>query len=378
MWRKFDHLVVGAGFFGAVLAERLADHGRRVLVIDRRQHIGGNSWSCRDPQTGIEYHPYGPHIFHTSDASVFAYLSRFARLNHYRHRIFTWSRGTRFPFPINLEVINRFFGKNLSPDEARLFIAEKCAAETCLRPGNLEEKSISFVGRELYEAFIKGYTAKQWGREPRLLPAEIITRIPFRYDNSRDYFPAARWQGIPEEGYAPIFKRMLGHKNIRIESNIDFHDIKTLIKCRREIIYSGPIDGYFHAALGPLDWRSVRFIMQRPPVPDYQEAAVINYADEHIPYTRIHEPRHFHPERNYRKAQTQTLVIEEYPDENPREPYYPVRTAVNLARLKNYQALAGREAPHTVFGGRLGEYAYLDMDKTIASALRCAKSLLAT
>ena len=373
---QIDHLVVGAGFFGAVVAERLARYGRKVLLIDRRQHIGGNSWSVCEPETGIEYHPYGNHIFHTSSKEVMRYLEKFTRLNAYCHRVSTLCQNKLYPLPINLEVINTFFGKNFSSQEARQFIKNKIDQDGLKVATNLEEKAVSLIGRELYEAFIRGYTLKQWGRDPRQLPPGIITRLPMRFDKSRDYFHRSRWQGIPTDGYAKLFERILAHENIRIETGVDFHDIKNMVKITRETVFTGPIDDYFETVLGPLDWRSVRFKINRRPVENYQQSATVNFADVDIPHTRIHEPKHLHPERNYPRAHGKTLVIHEYPENNPHEPYYPICSSENLALLRRYQKLARKEVPETVFGGRLGSYAYLDMDMTIASALACARSLI--
>ena len=376
MTKNYDYLIVGAGLFGAVVAERLASQlGRSVLVIDRREHIGGNCWSEIDARTGIEVHRYGIHVFHTSNAEVWDYLQGFTAFNSYRHRVVARLGERSFSLPVNLATINAFFGQNFSPAEAQAFIAAQTQPPGIANPANFEEMALATIGRPLYDAFFAGYTRKQWGREPRELPAEIFTRLPVRFDTCPDYFPACRWQGLPADGYQALFVRLLAHPLITVATGVDFREIRPHVGVRRRVVYTGPIDGYFGDRLGPLEWRSVRFTRDIVPVGDYQGYASVNFPELAVPYTRVHEPRHLHPERDYPDAANCSVIIHEYPCVDPDNPCYPVRTGDNLDRFERYCALARREAPEVVFGGRLGGFAYLDMDVTVAAALRCAAQL---
>ena len=363
-----DYLIVGAGFYGSVLAERLAsERGASVVVIDKRSHIGGNCYSEFDQETEIEFHKYGTHIFHTNSKKVFQYLSLFTEFNSYHHQVLTTHKGKVFQMPINLETINSFFGVNLKPFEVANFLDKLKSKETYENPKNLEEKAISLVGRELYEAFIKDYTQKQWQKDPKDLPASIINRLPVRSNYDESYFNNGRYQGIPLNGYTEIFKRMLNHKNIKVMLNTDYFDLKNKIIPKVKTIYSGPIDRYFNYQFGKLEWRSVRFEKNIVAHDDYQGTSVMNFADGALPYTRIHEPKHLHPERTYSKDKT--LLLYEYSEKNEDEPYYPVATTPNKELLAKYQSLAKKEEG-VLFGGRLGTYSYYDMDQVIAQALK--------
>ena len=373
-----DYLVVGAGLFGAVVAERLASQtGRTVLVIDRREHTGGNCRSEVDAATGIEFHRYGPHVFHTSDAGAWDYLQAFTGFTSYRHRVLARVGKRSFPIPINLATINAFFGRTFTAAEAQACIASRTQPPPAGVPANFEEQALATIGRELYEAFFAGYTRKQWGREPRELPAEIFSRLPLRFDSCPDYFPACRWQGLPVDGYAALFDRLLAHPLISVATGVEYAAIRPHVAVRRRTVYTGAPDEFFDHCLGRLEWRSVRFERDIVPVADYQQLATVNYPDPEVPHTRVHEPRHFHPERAYPAAAGRSVIIHEYPCVDPDNPCYPVRTPDNLDLFGQYCSLARREAPEVVFGGRLGSFAYLDMDKTVAAALRCA-ALLAT
>ncbi len=366
---KCDYLVVGAGFFGCVLAERLAnDACREVLVIEKRPHIGGNCHSQEDPETGIEFHTYGTHIFHTSCAEVWEYITRFAEFNGYHHQVLTVHDGKVYQLPINLSTINSFFNLNLTPCQAKEFLQKEIAKETSCQSVSLEEKAISLIGRPLYEAFIRGYTIKQWNKDPRELPAEIFARLPVRYNYDKGYFADGRWQGIPLEGYTRLFERMLDSPRIRVLTGRDYFEHREEVSVRHKTIYTGPIDRYFDYAYGRLEWRSVRFSREVHPVEDFQGTSVMNFADLDVPYTRIHEPRHLHPERDYPKDKT--LTFYELPALDVDEPYYPVNTPSNQRLFQKYRELAEREK-QLVIGGRLGGYTYSDMDKTILSALYC-------
>lgn len=362
-----DYLVVGAGLFGSVLAERLANGlGKDVLVIDKRPHIGGNCYSEVDPETGIEFHSYGTHIFHTPDREVWGYVCRFTEFNGYRHQVLTTHRGKVYQMPINLETINALYGLSLKPAEARALIDKEIAGSGIDQPSNLEEKAISLVGRPLYEALIKGYTAKQWRRPVRELPADIITRLPVRFDYNENYY-ADLWQGIPLDGYTKIFERMLDSPKIRVELNTDYFTVRDSVQVREKTIYTGSADRYFDYRHGKLEWRGCDFRREVVPVEDYQGTSVMNYADAEIPWTRIHEPRHLHPERPYQRGKT--VIFREYPrDDSGDMPLYPINDARNLALHDRYRALMGEEKG-VVFGGRLAEYRYLDMHHVIGRAL---------
>ncbi len=364
-----DYLVVGAGFFGSVLAERIANElGANVVVIDKRDHIGGNCYSAEDQETGIEHHLYGTHIFHTSSQKVWDYITQFTSFNGYHHQVLTKYKGVVYQMPVNLETINTFYEKNFTPTEARRFIEKEIEKENIVEPKNFEEKAISLIGRPLYEAFIKSYTIKQWDKNPQDLPASIIARLPVRFNYCEDYFHDAVWQGVPSGGYTMIFENMLNSSGIRIRLNCDYFECRDEFKVKKKIIYTGPIDRYFDYRYGKLAWRSISLEKKVVDVEDYQGTSVMNYADLDVPYTRIHEPQHLHLERNY--AKKQSLIFFETSCNNPMEPYYPVHTQEDKSNLKKYKSLAKAEG-NVIFGGRLGDYAYYDMDKIILAALEC-------
>jgi UDP-galactopyranose mutase len=366
---KCDYLVVGAGFFGCVLAERLAnDAGARVFVIDKRSHIGGNCHSREDAETGIEFHTYGTHVFHTSSRQVWEYINRFSKFNGYHHQVLSVHKGRVYQLPINLATINSFYNLKLAPGEAREFLEQETRAAGIRRPRNLEEEAISKVGRPLYEALIRGYTTKQWNKDPRELPPEIVDRLPVRYNYDNGYFPNGRWQGIPLKGYTRVFERLLNSPRIQVQLDCDFFKLRHEFDVKRKIVYSGPIDRYFDYIHGRLEWRSVEFTRKVRPEQDFQGTSVMNYADLNVPFTRIHEPRHLHPEREY--CRDRTVIFYERPTQDLDEPYYPVNTPDNQSLLGKYTDLARRER-NVIIGGRLGTYAYIDMDTTILAALEC-------
>ena len=368
--RTYDYLIVGAGFFGSVLAERIANDSREtVLVIDRRPHIGGNCYSEFDEETGIEFHQYGTHIFHTSSQKVWQYITHFTEFNGYHHQVLTTHQNRVFQMPINLETINTFYDLNLKPFEVEDFLQAEIAKEGIVHPQNLEEKAISLIGRPLYEAFIREYTMKQWNRDPKELPANIITRLPIRSSYNEDYFLDARWQGIPLEGYTKVFERLLDSPNIHVETNCDYFTARTNFKYRKKLIYTGPLDRYFDYEYGPLEWRSIALSREVIPVADFQGTSVMNYADLKAPYTRIHEPRHLHLERRYSKQKT-LIFYETSKQAEEADPYYPINSDNNKKIVRYYKALA-QEDKNVIIGGRMGDYAYYDMDKTIAAALAC-------
>lgn len=320
-----DIIVVGAGFYGAVIAELCASNlGRRVIVIERRNHIGGNSFSETDPETGIERHVYGSHIFHTDNKNVWDYISRFAEFNTYRHKVLSRYENKVYHIPINLMTINEFFRKDMSPDQAREFVLGQAKIHGVKEPKNFEEKAISLMGRPLYEAFIKGYTQKQWQTDSKKLPSSIISRIPVKFNYDWGYFTDP-WQGIPVDGYTSFFKRILSHPLIDLRLGVDYFDISTQIDPECLVIYSGSIDRYFDFCHGKLSYRSLRFENKVFSTSDFQGTAVMNYADVKVPYTRIHEFRHYHPERDH-YPNDRTSITYEYSlsADNDNEPYYPV------------------------------------------------------
>ncbi|RIJ52547.1 UDP-galactopyranose mutase [Clavibacter lycopersici] len=375
-----DLVVVGSGFFGLTIAERVAEElGLRVLVIDRRDHIGGNAYSEADPETGIEVHRYGAHLFHTSNERVWEYVNRFTEFTPYVHKVYTNHRGEVFPLPINLGTINQFFRSAHGPEEARRLIQEQASELEAGDARNLEEKGISLIGRPLYEAFIRDYTAKQWQTDPTELPAEVISRLPVRYDYDNRYFND-KYEGLPVGGYTAWIERMADHPNIEVRLSTDFFDdtqevTKASTVGRVPVVYTGAIDRYFDYAEGALSWRTLDFEREVLPVKDHQGTPVMNYADADVPYTRIHEFRHFHPERDY--PEDKTVIMREYSRfaEREDEPYYPVNTPDDRQGLLRYRELAAAEEG-VFFGGRLGTYQYLDMHMAIGSALTMYENVL--
>lgn len=365
-----DVLVIGAGLWGCVVARELAEAGNRVLVLEARTLPGGNARSAIDPKTGIECHCYGAHIFHTSDEEVWTYANRFATFTDYRHTVLTEHAGKVYFMPLGLALINAFYGKNLRPDEVPAFIASEIAKSGLSgEPKNLEEQAISLIGRPLYEAFIKGYTQKQWNADPKTLPSFIIRRLPVRTNYNTGYFNDPH-QGVPRDGYFSLFAALLNHPGIEVRYGTDYLAIRDAFPAKLPVFYSGPIDAYFDFRHGALPWRGLRFEWEVKPVRDWQGTTVMNYADLDVPYTRIHEFKHFHPERKEVYASEQTIICREYPaDWKVGDiPYYPVNTDASAALLARYQEEA-KALPNVIFGGRLGEYKYYDMDKVIRRAL---------
>ncbi|MFF2451509.1 UDP-galactopyranose mutase [Isoptericola sp. NPDC058082] len=368
-----DVVVVGSGFFGLTVAERLAEqYGANVLVIDRRHHVGGNAYSAPEPETGIEVHQYGAHLFHTSNERVWEYVNRFTAFTSYVHRVYTTHRGEVFPMPINLGTINQFFRSAHGPDAARELIAEQAGELSGKDPENLDEQGVSLIGRPLYEAFIRDYTAKQWQTDPTDLPASIIKRLPVRYTYDNRYFNDT-YEGLPVDGYTAWLERLADHPRIEVRLETDFFDEeqpvnRTATVGQLPVVYTGPVDRYFEFSEGELSWRTLDFEQEVLPVGDFQGAPVMNYADLDVPYTRILEFRHFHPERDYQREKT--VIVREYSRfaERGDEPYYPVNTWADRDRLQLYRKLMEGEKD-VFFGGRLGTYQYLDMHMAIGSAL---------
>lgn len=368
-----DLVVVGSGLFGLTIAEQAATElGLKVALLDRRSHIGGNAYSEKEKQTGIEVHRYGAHLFHTSNERVWEYVNRFTEFTNYVHRVYTRHNGIVYPMPINLGTINQFFNAAYSPAEAKALIAEQAGELAGTDPQNLNDKGISLIGRPLYEAFIKHYTAKQWQTPPEELPASIISRLPVRYNYDNRYFND-KYEGLPVDGYAAWLERMAAHPNIEVHLNTDFFEpghqySRENVLGQIPVVYTGPVDRYFDYAEGDLSWRTIDLEEEVLPIEDFQGCSVMNYPDADVPFTRIHEFRHFHPERDYTKDAT--VIMREYSRfaNKGDEPYYPVNTSVDREKLLAYRDLAKSEN-NVLFGGRLGTYKYLDMHMAIGAAL---------
>ncbi len=368
---EVDAIVAGAGLWGCAAARILAEKGRAVLVLERRPHVGGNVRCDTDPETGIELHAYGSHIFHTHIDRVWDFVRRFAEFNGYQHKVLARHAGKTYFLPLGLALVNQFYGLDMAPSELPAFIAAEAAKGFAggRAPANFEEQAISSIGKPLYDAFIREYTRKQWGTDPCNLGADIVKRLPVRASYDINYFPDYR-QGIPLAGYNSLFDRMLDHPKITVECNVDWAARRSEFPHGVPVFYSGPVDELFGYKFGPLPWRSLRFEQERMPLADFQGTSVVNYVDADVPYTRIHEFKHYHPENAAVMASRQTIVCREYPRawKPGDEPYYPVDTAESRELLALYQAEAAN-VPNLVLGGRLGEYKYYDMDRSVDRAM---------
>ena len=363
--------VIGAGISGCVIAERVSTlFGRRVVLFEKRSLVGGNSRAEIDPETGIEIHRYGSHIFHTTNEKVWNYIRKFTEFNYYRHRVMIRSGGHVFSMPIDLKTINDFYGTQYSPDEARLFLASEIRKAGIATPKNLEERAVSLVGRGLYKRLIRGYTAKQWGRDPKTLPESIINRLPVRYSYDDAYFGTA-WQGIPAKGFGAMFDALLANPLIEVRTGVDYFAVRDAIPKNAIIFYTGMIDELFDFCYGQLEWRSLRFETETIPIRDYQGTSVMNYGDPTVPFTRIHEFKHYHPEWKKSYEESKTVICREYPVpwKSGRDAYYPVNSDLNQQRFSLYQTEVARN-PSLIVCGRLGSYNYLDMDAAVANALK--------
>lgn len=357
-------LMVGAGLSSAVIGRRMAEAGHAVTVIDSRDHVAGNCHTERDADTGVMVHVYGPHIFHTDDEEVWEYVNGFTRFMPYKNRVKSTTQGQVFSLPVNLHTINQYFGKTMRPDEAKAFIEEQ--ADTSIDdPQTFEEQALRFVGPDLYEAFFKGYTEKQWGCSPTELPASILKRLPVRFNYDDNYF-FHRFQGMPEDGYTKMVAAILDHPGIELRLSTPFDP--AMKEDHDHVVWSGPLDGYFGYDLGRLGYRTLdfeRFTAEG----DWQGCAVMNYGDPDVPFTRITEHKHFSPWESHEGS----VLYREFsracgPDDIP---YYPIRMVNEKALLADYVARAESEAGVT-FVGRLGTYRYLDMDVTIREAMDTA------
>ena len=363
----YDYLIVGAGLFGAVFARQATDAGKKVLVVDKRSHIAGNIYT--DTVADIQVHSYGAHIFHTNNKVVWDYANRFSDFNRFTNSPVANYKGELYSLPFNMYTFNKMWGV-VTPAEAEAEIARQRQEAGITEPKNLEEQAISLVGTDIYEKLVKGYTEKQWGRDCKDLPAFIIKRLPVRLTFDSNYFNAL-YQGIPVDGYTRLVENML--QGIEVRLNTDYlQSQEELGALAQKIVYTGPIDAYFGYRLGHLEYRSVRFETEVLDMPNYQGNAVVNYTDRETPYTRIIEHKHF-----AFGTQPKTVISREYSSEwKPGdEPYYPVNDARNNALYAQYKALADNE-PNVIFGGRLGQYKYYDMDAVIATALDAAQAEL--
>ena len=374
----YDAVVAGAGIWGCTVARVLADAGLAVLVLERRSAPGGNCRCEKDEASGAEVHVYGSHIFHTSDSKTWSFVNRFTAFNGYQHKVLARHAGKTYFLPLGLALLNSFYGLELKPGEVADFIAAEVAKSGIPgTPRNFEEQAVSFVGRPVYEAFIKNYTAKQWGCDPKELDASIIRRLPVRASYDVNYF-ADLLQGIPRWGYNALFAEMLHRTGITLRCGTDYLAERKHIPSGVPVFYSGPVDELLGFRFGPLPWRTLRFERETLPVADFQGTSVVNYTDADVPYTRIHEFKHFHPEDAETMRRPFTAVCREYPAawKPGDEPYYPVSNPQSDALLARYREEAAREFPGMTVGGRLGEYKYYDMDKSVARALETAETFL--
>lgn len=361
----YDFLIIGSGLFGSVFAREMTAKGLSCLLIERRSQIGGNIYT--EKIENINVHKYGAHIFHTSDKEIWDYVNRFSSFNNYRHKVFVKHSNRLFSFPINLLTLSQIWNIQTPHDAERKL---NQLSKKIQNPKNLEEWILSQVGEELYEIFVKGYTTKQWGRDPKSLPSSIIRRIPIRTGLNDFYFDDL-YQGIPEGGYTNMINKML--KGVEIKLGVDYFKHKAeLDGLANHVVYTGAIDEYFDYKFGELEYRSIDFVHKHLEIPDFQGTSVVNYTEASIPFTRILEHKHF----EFGKQKT-TVITEEYPVEWKKgiEPYYPINDERNKSMLKKYQDMANLIAPNVTFGGRLAEYKYYDMHQVIASALSKAKTI---
>lgn len=360
----YDYLIVGAGLFGAVFANEATKSGKKCLVIDKRNHVGGNIY-CENVD-GINVHQYGAHIFHTSNKKIWNYINEFAEFNNYINSPIAIYKDELYNMPFNMNTFSKLWGVT-KPSDAKKIIEEQRAKYGVDNPSNLEEQALSLVGKDIYDKLIKGYTMKQWGRECSELPAFIIKRLPLRFTYNNNYFND-KYQGIPIGGYTPIIEQLLAKSDVKLNCNY-FDDKEKYDSMAKKIVYTGMIDEYFGFKLGNLEYRTVKFENERIDTDNYQGNAVVNYTDKEVPYTRIIEHKHFEFGQ-----QDFTIISREYSVEwQPgMEPYYPVNDSMNMNLFAKYKELADKE-DKTIFGGRLGNYKYYDMDKVIEAALDMAK-----
>lgn len=366
---KTNFLIIGCGFAGATFANLAAVNGFTSHIIDQRNHIGGNSYSYEDQESGVEVHKYGPHIFHTNSAKVWNYLNQFTRFNNYVNRVKALSNGMVYPMPINLFTINQFFGESFNPQQAEDFIGR--IRQKIPAPKNFEEHILSTLGEDLYKAFFKNYTQKHWGVHPREIPISTAKRLPIRFNYNDNYFNDI-YQGIPEEGYTVVFERMLKHENIAVKLDSSFDEYRHNWREKYDyLIYTGSMDEYFDYTAGFLPYRTLTFKPIRGK--DIQGTAVMNYTDMSKPFTRIHEHKWFTPEKEFRSS----IAFEEYPSftDSRKNPIYPIHNAQSQGMLKVYSKL-GKEEKNVIFLGRLAEFRYYDMHQVVASSMSKFENLM--
>jgi UDP-galactopyranose mutase len=359
----FDYLIVGAGFAGSVLAERLATTGKKILILDKRDHIGGNAFDYYN-EDGILIHKYGPHIFHTNSKEVFEYLGQFTEWRPYEHEVLASVDGQLVPIPINLNTINKLYGLNLNSSQVEEFFASK--AEKITQVQTSEDVVVGRVGRELYEKFFRGYTRKQWDLDPSELDASVTARVPTRVNKDNRYFTDT-YQAMPLHGYTAMFQKMLSHRNIKIMLNTDYKEVIDIIP-HQQLIYTGPIDSYFDYCFGKLPYRSLEFKFQTVDAEYFQSTGTVNYPNEHL-YTRITDFKYLTGQKH-----SKTAIVYEYPRAEG-DPYYPIPRPENAGIYKKYQQLAST-LTNTYFVGRLATYKYYNMDQVVAQALTTFKKIV--
>ena len=362
-------IIVGSGLFGLTIAEQIATKlNLEVLIVEKREHIGGNAWSEIHPESGIEVHKYGSHLFHTSHEEVWKYVNQFTEFNNYQHHVWTKHKNEVFSLPINLATMSQFYQQFLNPEEAFEKIANEVKAIDSNGDSNFESLAMATIGKPLYEAFIKGYTQKQWQVEPSSLPGEIFSRLPIRYNFNNRYF-SDKYEGLPLHGYHNFLPKIIDNNLIKIETSTDYFANRDRFESADLTIYTGAIDKYFDYRHGLLGWRTLDFEIDYLKVEDFQGTSVMNYADLEVPFTRIHEFQHLHPERI--KKESGTVIMREFSRKSgvDDEPYYPINSLQDRSSLLKYREDA-LKLPNVIFGGRLGTYKYLDMHMAIASALQ--------
>ena len=373
--KDFDYIVAGAGIFGAIVAQQLAQKGHSILVVEKRDHIAGNIYSYTDKETGIEVHKYGSHIFHTESDEVWDYITKYADFNDYVHTVNTRYEGKLYPMPINLDTVNLLYGTDMGAEEVEKFVANEAAKEKIENPKNFDEKGRSLVGSKLYEAFLKNYTEKQWNTSAKNLSAEILKRIPVRYSHDNRYFMTAKHQGIPKDGYTKMVANILDNDKIEVRTGVDFKDIASKIPADKKIIYCGQVDQLLDYELGVLPYRSLRFEEEKST--NSLGEAVINEASADVPYTRTHDYKYYQIHQPEIVNQKMSYLCREYPADFKKggEAYYPVNNEESEALYQKYVELAKERYPNMVLGGRLGAFRYWDMDVAIKNALDLAKTL---
>lgn len=364
-------IIVGAGFFGLTIAENFArEFNLPTLVIEKRGHIGGNAYSYMDPKSGIEIHKYGSHLFHTSNSDVWQYVNQFSSFNNYIHTAMSLHQGQYYPIPINLQTISQIFGRALTPNQAREIVEQDVKNQPLLesRPESFETRALDTLGPRLYESLIRSYTSKQWQTPASNLPAQVFSRLPIRFDFNSRYFDDD-WEGLPLDGYGKLFEKMVSHPKIEVQLETDYFKTDWFNDDSVLTVYTGPVDRFWSYQHGVLQWRTLDFSLETHEQDYFQGSSVVNYPDLEFDFTRIHEFKHLHPERDY--VSGTTVIAKEYSRSAgvDDEPYYPVNTAEDRAKLLLYRKLAAAR-PNTIFGGRLGSYLYLDMHMAISSALK--------